>query len=249
MALTSAPSAQGANFPNTPLGTDPFDRTATRDVTAAGLPAGYRKLSNERTKTVTATVRRRTGVRRYPSTRSRRITTLRPETWYGLQERVTVLGLVKRSERLWSRVRYPGRYNRVGWIPTDALGSGRTITTQIVVNRQTRRLTLYKDGKRQMTARVGVGASGSPTPVGRFYIRERLIPSNRRGLYGPRAFGLSSYSPYRTDWPGGGQVGIHGTNQPGLIPGRISNGCIRLKNRDVLRLDRRLTLGTPVLVK
>ena len=40
-----------------------------------------------------------------------------------------------------------------------------------------------------------------------------------------------------TDWPGGGIVGIHGTSQPGLIPGKISHGCVRLKNADILKLD------------
>ena len=33
-------------------------------------------------------------------------------------------------------------------------------------------------------------------------------------------------------------VGLHGTNEPGLIPGRPSHGCIRLRNRDILTLYR-----------
>jgi lipoprotein-anchoring transpeptidase ErfK/SrfK len=94
-----------------------------------------------------------------------------------------------------------------------------------------------------------VGARRSPTPGGSFLIRERLVPPNKRGTYGALAFGLSAYSRHRTDWPGGGQVGIHGTNQPQLIPGRISNGCVRMRNRDVLRLDRIVTPGTPVHVR
>ena len=52
-----------------------------------------------------------------------------------------------------------------------------------------------------------------------------------------------------TDWPGGGVIGIHGTNQPGLLPGRVSHGCIRLRNRDILRLGRRLKLGTPITIR
>ncbi len=75
------------------------------------------------------------------------------------------------------------------------------------------------------------------------------MPRNRRGIYGVLAFGTSAFSRFRTDWPGGGQVGVHGTNQPNLIPGRISNGCVRLRNRDVRRLDRRVAVGTPVLIK
>jgi lipoprotein-anchoring transpeptidase ErfK/SrfK len=69
----------------------------------------------------------------------------------------------------------------------------------------------------------------STTPAGRFYIRERLRKRRDSPIYGPWAFGTSAYSAL-SDWPGGGVVGIHGTNQPGLIPGRPSHGCIRVRN-------------------
>jgi lipoprotein-anchoring transpeptidase ErfK/SrfK len=63
------------------------------------------------------------------------------------------------------------------------------------------------------------------------------------------AFGTSARSDVLTDWPGGGIVGIHGTSLPGLIPGRISHGCVRLRNRDILELDRLMPVGTPVTIK
>ena len=45
-----------------------------------------------------------------------------------------------------------------------------------------------------------------------------------------------------TDWPGGGFIGIHGTDAPGLIPGHVSHGCIRLRNAAILRLARLLPM-------
>ena len=66
--------------------------------------------------------------------------------------------------------------------------------------------------------------------------------------YGPYAIGTSAYSPTLTDWPGGGVVGIHGTDQPGLVPGHPSHGCVRLHNGDVTRLYRILQLGTPITI-
>jgi hypothetical protein len=39
--------------------------------------------------------------------------------------------------------------------------------------------------------------------------------------------------------PGGGVIGIHGTNQPYLIPGWPSHGCIRVANRPIRRLALR----------
>jgi lipoprotein-anchoring transpeptidase ErfK/SrfK len=66
-------------------------------------------------------------------------------------------------------------------------------------------------------------------------------------IYGPWAFGTSAYSVL-SDWPGGGVVGIHGTDQPELIPGRPSHGCIRVPNRDIHRLARLMPIGTPVRI-
>ena len=100
-----------------------------------------------------------------------------------------------------------------------------------------------------MRVPVGVGAAASPTPPGRYYLRERLALPGGGSIYGALAFGTSAFSRYRTDWPGGGQVGIHGTNQPQLVPGYISNGCVRLRNGDVLALRRRVQVGTPVEIR
>ena len=42
-------------------------------------------------------------------------------------------------------------------------------------------------------------------------------------------------------------VGLHGTNQPRLIPGRPSHGCVRLRNEDIARLYR-LARAAPVRI-
>jgi lipoprotein-anchoring transpeptidase ErfK/SrfK len=116
----------------------------------------------------------------------------------------------------------------------------------MVISRNRFRATLYKNEKVVWRARVGVGRKGTHTPAGKFYIRDRLISTKPRGPYGPYAFGLSAYSKTLTDWPGGGIIGIHGTNEPGKIPGRISHGCIRVKNAKIRKLYKMLPPGTPV---
>ena len=55
-------------------------------------------------------------------------------------------------------------------------------------------------------------------------------------------------SPALTDWPAGGFIGIHGTSRPELLPGRVSHGCIRLRNEDIVELDRLMPVGTPVTI-
>ena len=42
---------------------------------------------------------------------------------------------------------------------------------------------------------------------------------------------------------------LHGTNQPGLIPGRPSHGCVRVTNRSIRRLAHLMPIGTPVRIR
>ena len=89
---------------------------------------------------------------------------------------------------------------------------------------------------------------GSPTPRGRFYVRNKLTRF-RNPFYGPIAFGTSARSAILTDWPAGGFIGIHGTNRPDLLPGAVSHGCIRLRNAAIRRLARLMPIGTPLTVR
>ena len=149
----------------------------------------------------------------------------------------------------WVRIRIPKRPNgKTGWVPRDALGPYNIVQTQLVVNRTTLRATLYKRGRKVMSARVGVGTPSTPTPAGKFWIREKFRFKNTP-VYGTHAMGTAAYAPTLSDWPNGGVVGLHGTNQPGLIPGRPSHGCIRIKNADIARLFRLTPVGTPLLIK
>ena len=207
------------------------------------------RLSDERRLTYHSHVRRSAIVRRSPSTSATRVGRLAPFTFYGLRDLVLVLGTHATERRMWARVRYLGLGRRTGWVPAAALAEPRLVRTQLVIDRGRTRVRLFRSGRLVFGTRAGIGARSSPTPGGRFFVRERLRPRRPDSIYGVLAFGLSSYSRYRTDWPGGGQVGLHGTNQPGLIPGRISNGCIRVRNAEILRLDRLMPLGTPVLIR
>jgi lipoprotein-anchoring transpeptidase ErfK/SrfK len=221
---------------------------AAAGLAAAPAPAQeppYERLSDERTETWWAYVEARAKVRRLPSQSAARVGTLRVRTFLGSPD--TVVVLARRGR--WSRVRYAGLGRRTGWVPTRVLSDPKLVGARLVIDRARRKIVLYEEGKRVMAFGVGVGAPGSPTPAGRFYVREKVVVSSRGGTYGPIAYGLSAHSKHRTDWPGGGQVGVHGTNRPDLIPGRISNGCVRLRNRAIRRLARRLRVGTPVLIR
>jgi lipoprotein-anchoring transpeptidase ErfK/SrfK len=122
------------------------------------------------------------------------------------------------------------------------------VDTHLVVDLRRLTATLLKRGRPVFRARVGVGRPGWATPRGRFYIRNRLT-RYAGPTYGPLAFGMSARSARFTDWPGGGFIGIHGTDQPGLIPGRISHGCIRMRNADILALGALMPVGTPMTIR
>lgn len=65
---------------------------------------------------------------------------------------------------------------------------------------------------------------------------------------GSVALGTSARSAVLTEWPAGGSIGIHGTGKPGLIPGGISHGCIRMRNAGILRPAALMPVGTPVVI-
>jgi len=154
-----------------------------------------------------------------------------------------------RDGRLWVQARLPVLPNgTVGWVPRSALGPYTAVETQLVVDRTRLRVTLYRAGRPVFRAPVGVGADAWPTPAGVFTVRSELT-RYASPFYGPIAFGTTARSAVLTDWPDGGFVGIHGTNQPGLLPGRVSHGCIRLRNADLLRLARLMPIGTPVTIR
>lgn len=146
----------------------------------------------------------------------------------------------------WILISVPGRPNGVtGWVPASALGELHVTRSYLRINRETLRAMLYREGRPIWSAPVGVGRSAFPTPAGHFYVTERLTPL-ADPFYGPYAIGTSAYAPTLSDWPGGGVVGLHGTDEPQLIPGRPSHGCIRLRNTDVASLWRLIAIGTPI---
>lgn len=210
-------------------------------------PGDEIKLSDEKLVTRWAHAQATAKIRLSPLASSRMITRLRFFTEDQLPEVYPVLGARMDSDgRRWVNIRIPKRPNgKTGWVLDEMVGQFYIVRTLLVVDRGKLRATLYKGGKKIWSARVGIGKSGTPTPRGQFWIRERL--KGIGGVYGPWAFGTSAYSNL-SDWPGGGVVGIHGTNQPGLIPGRPSHGCIRVRNDKIRQLARLMPIGTPLSV-
>jgi lipoprotein-anchoring transpeptidase ErfK/SrfK len=223
-------------------------------VAALPAPAGAAQrvtnLYHPGVSTVWAYVNVPVTARARPSMQAHSAGRLRTHTPDHTDELVMVLAGTRVRGRPWVKVSLPVLpAGATGWVPQSVLGELHTASTWVKVDRARTRLTVVRDGRTVFSARVGVGRPGSPTPPGRFYVRDRLVPADPAGLYGPVALGLSARSEVLTDWPGGGVVGIHGTNEPGLLPGHVSHGCIRMRNADILHLDRIVEVGAPVTIR
>jgi lipoprotein-anchoring transpeptidase ErfK/SrfK len=198
-----------------------------------------------------AYVARPAAVRARPSTASRVVTHL---STFTRDETVNLVLLLARTQdargRTWYRVRLPILPNNsTGWILTGALTTTRSVSTYLVIYRKLFTATLYRNGVPVFQTRVGIGKPYWPTPAGDFYIRE-ILTGFTDPMYGPVAFGTSARSAVLTDWHGGGGVvGIHGTNRPEILPGRVSHGCVRMRNAAIRRLHRLMPLGTPVAIR
>ncbi len=133
-------------------------------------------------------------------------------------------------------------------------------TPFIVIDKQAFKLTLVDDAG-QPIKEYGISCAinygpkkvrgDHKTPEGTFKINELL---NAKGLTHDFKAGKGpikdAYGPsfLRLDVPGFWDIGIHGTPFPESIGTRATEGCIRLRNEDILDLKSRVKLGTVVII-
>lgn len=107
---------------------------------------------------------------------------------------------------------------------------------------------------------VAIGRAEYATPTGRFRVLEKVVdpdfvqfdwhdPSRVTGRIEP-----GPENPLGARWIGftnayGWTIGFHGTPQEELLGLAVSHGCVRMRNRDVVKLYGRVDIGTPVIVE
>jgi lipoprotein-anchoring transpeptidase ErfK/SrfK len=166
----------------------------------------------------------------------------------------TIFGVLRkrvdaRCRPTWYHVQLPMRPNGItGWVRAADVRL-ELVTTRILVRLAARQVILYDKGREVIRVRAAIGSAATPTPLGRYYVNQRLVPTDPSGPFGPGAIGISAFSPVLTGWAQGGPIAIHGTNRPELIGQAVSNGCIRVRNEDLVRLFERAVAGTPVVVR
>jgi lipoprotein-anchoring transpeptidase ErfK/SrfK len=156
--------------------------------------------------------------------------------------------LTRSCKAAWYRVKLPMRPNGItGYVrPGDVLV--QRVNARIDIDLSTRELRFFAGRKLLLRTPVAVGSSATPTPVGRFYIDQRIITTDPNGPYGPAALGISAFSDVLTGWAQGGPIAIHGTNAPWSIGRAVSNGCIRVPNETLRKLFGATVGGEPVVI-
>lgn len=128
----------------------------------------------------------------------------------------------------------------------------------VVISQRERKLYLVLDSAELISYPVAVGRMGKqwrgtvhidgkyinpawapPTEVKRAepWLPNYIPGGSPRNPMGVRALTLS-----------GDEYAIHGTNRPDSIGRAASYGCIRMNNRDIVDLYRRVEIGTPVVM-
>jgi lipoprotein-anchoring transpeptidase ErfK/SrfK len=148
-----------------------------------------------------------------------------------------------------------------GWVqillpirPNGSTGWVRSTDVQLAVNHyrivvtlSAHQITVFDGPGVYYQGPVAIGAPGTPTPTGNYFIRVLQKAPDPNTVYGPFAYGLSSHSDVLTDFNGGdGEIGIHGNDDSSALGRSVSHGCIRMDNAEITQLAKILPLGTPV---
>lgn len=210
--------------------------TSTSTSTTAGPPA-------EPVSTVLAALKGT--IPTYSSPGSGPIGTVGP--WYGYALTLPVIA----QQGPWLEVRLPLRPNgSTAWVRAGDVNLSST-PYRIVVHLTRQELLVYRAGVRVMAFPVGLGVPATPTPPGNYFVAVREPPPS--SAYGPVVLDTSAHSEAIQSWEGAGDavIAIHGPitasadAEIGASGARVSNGCIRLHDWDLAKLDV-IPVGTPV---
>ena len=142
----------------------------------------------------------------------------------------------------------------------DTWFAGLDTTAFLLVDKQKLTLSLIQPGGRiERDYRIACGENygnktkkgDHRTPEGRFPINQLLNAAGLSHDFGDGKGPIpNAYGPWflRLDVPGFITIGIHGTHLPESIGSRSTEGCIRLRNEDILDLKERVVLGMPVVI-
>ena len=148
----------------------------------------------------------------------------------------------------WIAVRSPRLGNgQLGWVHATPLRLlRRPVELEVDLSRRELIVRDARDVERRIS--VAVGAPATPTPVGRFYITDKLPGADFGAYYGCCILALSGRQPNLPEgWSGGDRLAIHGSPTP-TWGHAVSNGCLHAAEPDLRYLMKAVPLGTAVRI-
>jgi lipoprotein-anchoring transpeptidase ErfK/SrfK len=149
------------------------------------------------------------------------------------------------ARRGWAKVGATELGNRArAWLPLAQIRlSFDPYSLEIDLSRK--RLRVWRRGELAREIAVGIGAAGSPTPVGHFSVTDKLqdfVPE----VYGCCILALSAHQPnLPADWTGGDRIAIHGGPGEGSA---VSGGCLHATEAQLRWLLRHIPTGTAIVI-
>jgi lipoprotein-anchoring transpeptidase ErfK/SrfK len=173
--------------------------------------------------------------------------------WSHQAQVLLVLEATTRGGRDWVKLRLGDRPNTAaGWVPRDRVRLDHT-NYWVEVRRDSKRVTIYRKGKRVRRFRAVIGKASTPTPLGLAAIYERNRQPNPRAFLGPWSLSLTAHSNVLKNYGGGpGRVAIHGRAGASLhdpLGSARSHGCIRINNNNASWMAKHVPPGTPVRIR
>jgi lipoprotein-anchoring transpeptidase ErfK/SrfK len=141
--------------------------------------------------------------------------------------------------------------NRLVWADAGTPGLRYAETPfELDVDLSSRTLIVRRGAAVVRRARIGIGRPGSPTPLGRFAVTDKLNGRAYSAVYGCCILALSAVQPrLPAGWRGGNRVAIHGTLSSSDFGAAVSAGCLHASDYDLRFLMRNVRLGTPVVIR
>jgi lipoprotein-anchoring transpeptidase ErfK/SrfK len=215
---------------------------------AHGLQAPYRDVRLVPTETELATLPG--NVAGYGSATTHQKSMTVPGSWYG---RVSVLPIVAvQGDRIKVRTAQRPNEHEV-WIKRSSKIYRSATSYAIVVDLKMHHIFLFNHGRQIGAFPVGVGLPQTPTPTGTYFVAFHA-PPNGPG-YGSVMLETSAHSDVFKTFEGGNDaiIAIHGpitsqaNSQIGTQGTRVSNGCIRMHDNNLVKVGR-VPDGTPVFL-
>lgn len=125
---------------------------------------------------------------------------------------------------------------------------------RLVLRLTQRRVYVYQDDDLLDSYPVAIGQSDTPTPTGEFAVFQMIENPRWQNPWTGEVRSPGASSALGLRWIGfarrpNGIIGFHGTPTLSSIGQAASNGCVRMRNEDVLALYGHAEIGTPVVVE